>query len=83
VAPVKHKLAALDFHYLAAPLRIANDGHTARVRFANRSRLLVAKETYTLQQFHVPPPMPASCCPPAVPITVMKAHSPPPRAPRV
>ena len=52
VAPVKHKLPALEFHYRAAPLRIANDGHTARVRFANGSRLLVGKETYTLEQFH-------------------------------
>lgn len=52
VAPVKQKLAALEFRYRAAPLKIANDGHTARVRFANGSRLLIGKETYTLQQFH-------------------------------
>lgn len=52
VAPVKQKLPALEFSYRAAPLRIANDGHTARVRFANGSRFLIGKETFTLQQFH-------------------------------
>lgn len=52
VAPVKQKLPALEFRYHAAPLRIANDGHTARVRFANGSRLVIDKEIYTLEQFH-------------------------------
>lgn len=52
VAPVQHKLAALDFRYRAAPLRIAKDVHTARVRFVNGSRLVLGQETYTLEQFH-------------------------------
>lgn len=52
VAPVRHELAPLEFLYRSAPLKIANDGHTARVRVANDSQLRVGKETYTLQQFH-------------------------------
>ena len=52
VTPVKKKLAALDFQYRQSPLRIANDGHTARVRIAKGSRLRIGKESYTLQQFH-------------------------------
>ena len=52
VAPVKQKLPTLEFRYRTASLRIANDGHTARVRFANGSRLVLGKETYTLEQFH-------------------------------
>ncbi len=52
VAPVRSRLAPLEFEYHSAPLRIANDGHTARVRFANTSQLRVGKETYALQQFH-------------------------------
>lgn len=51
-APVKQQLPTLEFRYHAAPLKIANDGHTLRVRFANASRLGVGKESYTLQQFH-------------------------------
>jgi carbonic anhydrase len=52
VAPVRQKLAALEFQYRQSPLKIANDGHTARVRIAKGSRLLIGKESYTLQQFH-------------------------------
>ena len=52
VSPVKKKLPTLEFRYHAAPLKLANDGHTLRVRFANGSHLVVGKETYTLQQFH-------------------------------
>lgn len=52
VTPVRQKLPALEFHYRPAPLKIANDGHTARVRFANDSQLLIGKEAYKLQQFH-------------------------------
>lgn len=52
VAPVRAKLAPLEFDYRSAPLKIANDGHTARVRLANSSQLKVGRETYTLQQFH-------------------------------
>ncbi len=42
----------LQFQYRAAPLRIVNDGHTVRVRFGNGSRLLIGRESHTLQQFH-------------------------------
>ena len=52
VAPARQKLAALEFQYRQSPLKIANDGHTARVRIPKGSRLLVGKQTYTLQQFH-------------------------------
>lgn len=52
VAPVPARLAPLEFRYRSAPLKITNDGHTARVRLANSSQLKVGRETYTLQQFH-------------------------------
>ena len=52
VAPLRHKLPALEFRYRPAALKIANDGHTARVRFANGSQLQIGKEVFTLQQFH-------------------------------
>lgn len=52
VAPVKQRLATLDFRYRAAPLKIANDGHTARVRFDKGSTLVIGNQVYTLQQFH-------------------------------
>jgi carbonic anhydrase len=52
VAPVRQGLAALEFDYRATPLKLANDGHTVRVRIGNGSRLVIGKETYTLQQFH-------------------------------
>lgn len=52
VAPQRMALPPLQFDYRAAPLRLVNDGHTVRVRFANGSRLVVGKERYTLQQFH-------------------------------
>lgn len=42
----------LQFDYRSAPLRIVNDGHTVRVRFANGSRLLIGGHAETLQQFH-------------------------------
>lgn len=45
-------LPALQFDYRAAPLRLVNDGHTVRVRFANGSRLVAGNNRYTLQQFH-------------------------------
>ncbi|MFZ4481573.1 MAG: carbonic anhydrase [Rhodoferax sp.] len=52
VAPVGPNLAALQFDYRGAPLKLANDGHSVRVRIANGSRLVIGKETFTLQQFH-------------------------------
>ncbi len=52
VAPVRQKMAVLDFQYRPSPLRIANDGHTARVRVSKGSRLQIGNESYTLQQYH-------------------------------
>ena len=49
---VRKALAPLDFHYLPAPLRMADDGHTVRVRFDKGSSLHIGHERYTLQQFH-------------------------------
>jgi carbonic anhydrase len=40
------------FDYHAAPLKIADDGHTVRVRFGKGSQLLIGAQRYTLQQFH-------------------------------
>jgi carbonic anhydrase len=51
-APVKQNLPALVFNYRSAPLKIANDGHTARVRFSKAGELRIGKEIFTLQQFH-------------------------------
>jgi carbonic anhydrase len=45
-------LPALAVAYRAAPLRVVNDGHTVRVRFANGSRLQLGHEMLVLQQFH-------------------------------
>lgn len=42
----------LEFRYQSAPLRIADDGHTVRVRFAPGQTLHIGRERYTLQQFH-------------------------------
>jgi carbonic anhydrase len=52
IAPVKQALPALEFRYRTAPLKIANDGHTARVRFNSAGGLKIGNETFTLQQFH-------------------------------
>jgi carbonic anhydrase len=38
--------------YQRAPLRLANDGHTLRVRFAKAGELVLGSEHYALQQFH-------------------------------
>ncbi len=46
------KLPAMQPDYRAAPLRLANDGHTVRVRFSHSGELVLGKEHYTLQQFH-------------------------------
>lgn len=52
MAPTRTALPALAFDYRSAPLRIVNDGHTVRVRFANGSRLSIGGHAATLQQFH-------------------------------
>ena len=52
----KQNLPAIVFRYRAAPLRLVNDGHTVRVRFANGSEFQLGKERFALQQahFHAP-----------------------------
>jgi carbonic anhydrase len=52
VATTRAALPTLAFEYRSAPLRIVNDGHTVRVRFANGSRLLVGGRAHMLQQLH-------------------------------
>lgn len=46
------KLPAMTTDYRAAPLRLANDGHTLRVRFDKSGQLILGKEHFTLQQLH-------------------------------
>ena len=48
----RQKLPALAFDYHPAPLKIADDGHTVRVRFGKGSALQIGVQRYTLQQFH-------------------------------
>ena len=48
----RQTLPALEFNYLSAPLKLADDGHTVRVRFGKGSTLQIGKERYALQQFH-------------------------------
>ncbi len=48
----RQHLPALKFDYHAVPLKIANDGHTVRVRFDAGNFLYIGSERYTLQQIH-------------------------------
>lgn len=45
-------LPALQFTWRAEALRVVNDGHTVRVRFAAGQRLEIGRERLQLQQFH-------------------------------
>ncbi|MDO8772370.1 MAG: carbonic anhydrase family protein [Burkholderiaceae bacterium] len=51
-ATTRKPMPALQFDYRPAPLRIADDGHTVRVRFAAGQSLRIGSERFTLQQFH-------------------------------
>jgi len=51
-ATTRQVLPALQFDYHPVPLRIADDGHTVRVRFAAGQALRIGSARYTLQQFH-------------------------------
>lgn len=51
-ATSRRPLPPLEFRYQSVPLRIADDGHTVRVRFAPGQTLHIGRERYTLQQFH-------------------------------
>ncbi len=46
------KLPAMTPEYRDAPLKLANDGHTLRVRFDKSGQLVLGKDHFTLQQFH-------------------------------
>lgn len=52
VATSRRALPQLEFDYHPAALKLANDGHTLRVRFDKGSSLRIGKERFTLQQFH-------------------------------
>jgi carbonic anhydrase len=51
-AASRPKQPAMLTSYQPAPLRLANDGHTLRVRFAKAGELVLGHERYALQQFH-------------------------------
>ncbi len=48
----RQNLPVLKFDYHAVPLKIANDDHTARVRFDTGNLLYIGSQRYTLQQIH-------------------------------
>ena len=48
----KQNLPELGFGYRAEVLRLANDGHTVRVRFKDAGTLTIGSQRYSLQQFH-------------------------------
>ncbi len=48
----RKQLPALEFFYQPVPLKIANDGHTMRVRLSHGGSLRVGTERYSLQEFH-------------------------------
>jgi carbonic anhydrase len=45
-------LPALDFAYRSVPLKLANDGHTVRVRLNTAGALQIGQTRYRLDQFH-------------------------------
>lgn len=45
-------LPPMQLHYRDAPLRLANDGHTLRVRFHKAGELVLGSEKFQLEQFH-------------------------------
>jgi carbonic anhydrase len=52
LATSRQTLAPLEFDYHPVALKMANDGHTLRVRFDKGSSLRIGKERFALQQFH-------------------------------
>jgi carbonic anhydrase len=46
------KLPSMVADYQAVPLKLANDGHTLRVRFDKAGELVLGTEHFRLQQFH-------------------------------
>lgn len=51
-AAVRKDLPTLDFRYQAVPLKLADDGHTVRVRFGRGNELRIGDQRFGLQQFH-------------------------------
>jgi carbonic anhydrase len=51
-ATQQRALPALEFAYRPAPLKVANDGHTLRVRFPAGSELQIGSQHYQLTQLH-------------------------------
>ena len=51
-ATTRAMLPALEFDYRPAPLKVANDGHTLRVRFDRGSELRIGAQRYRLEEFH-------------------------------
>src|SRR5665647_450543 len=52
VTAARQTLPPLEFNYRPVALKLANDGHTLRVRFDKGSTLRIGKERFALQQFH-------------------------------
>ncbi|MCX7265438.1 MAG: carbonic anhydrase family protein [Burkholderiales bacterium] len=50
--PMHKSAMPLQFDYHASPLKIANDGHTVRVRLASGSQLKIGSQKFRLYQFH-------------------------------
>ena len=48
----RRPLAELQFSYQPRPLKIANDGHTVRVRLLGSGHLQIGQTRYALEQFH-------------------------------
>ncbi len=48
----RQSLPALAFGYREVPLKLADDGHTVRVRMPRGSVLRMGNQVFTLQQFH-------------------------------
>ena len=48
----RQQLPDLSFDYRTVPLKLADDRHTVRVRFAPGNQLHIGSQRYTLQQFH-------------------------------
>jgi carbonic anhydrase len=51
-ATAQPKQPAVVTSYQRVPLRLANDGHTLRVRFTKAGELVLGHERFALQQFH-------------------------------
>jgi carbonic anhydrase len=71
---VKTRLPAIDFHYVAAPLRVVDNGHTIMVSYAPGSTIVVGGESFELQQFHFHKPSEEQVRGQAFPMVVHLVH---------